>query len=141
MALTLSVDISDATFADLTAVITAAQAAGVKPDAQLSLEGSTLHITIDKPESAGHQNLPHHGPRHGGDRGPQPAHHDAPGPRNSRGSRNPVGPVGEAAIKSVVDILTGKQEPPRPTGGFGPHTGHSGHNGPFGHFDVEDDDQ
>ena len=90
MAVNMTIDLADATYTDLVALVDAARVAGVAPDAKLVLEGETLTLQVEpsaaerkeKPETevAAHRQLP---------------------------------PLGDAAIRSVVDILTGRQEPPR----------------------------
>ncbi|WJY68473.1 hypothetical protein CAURIS_07890 [Corynebacterium auris] len=79
----LSVDLENATFADLQALVEAARVAGVDKRAPLVLDSGTLHVTVEPaaaPPASTAQQLPQ---------------------------------IGDAAIRSVVDILTGRQEPPR----------------------------
>lgn len=95
MAINLSIDLADATFADLVALVDAAHAAGVERATPLELEGGQLTLAVEptaaKPSAA------------------------APTPRGGEGegSHRPLPQLGDAAIRSVVDILTGRQEPPR----------------------------
>ena len=110
MSLTLSIDLGDATFADLSAVIAAAQAAGVKPDTQLELVDGALQITVDEPAGKKTSSLA------------ESARHRESEAKSGGTSRRE--PIGEAAIKSVIDILTGRQEPPLQS--------------PFGRFDSLD---
>ncbi|MDO5511416.1 hypothetical protein [Corynebacterium sp.] len=103
MAVSLSIDLSNATFADLRALVDAARTAGVTDTAQVQLEDTTLLITSD-------------------DTAKRSEACDTPTPRNEHPPRGPFGPgnwpgqggqIGDAAIRSVIDILTGRQEPPR----------------------------
>ncbi|OFT83662.1 hypothetical protein [Corynebacterium sp. HMSC29G08] len=90
MAVNMTIDLAEATYADLVALVEAARVAGVAPDAKLVLDGETLTLQVEpgaklakevpEAEAAAHRSLP---------------------------------PLGDAAIRSVVDILTGRQEPPR----------------------------
>lgn len=50
MALTLSVDLNNANLADLTALLASARRLGAGDDAELTLDGSTLYITIEDPQ-------------------------------------------------------------------------------------------
>ena len=100
MALTLRLDLSSANVADLEALLAAARAGGIGGEGRVSLDGTDLVLTVAEPATQ---------------EAPRPATPDA-----SQHS-NPVelvGPVGEAAIRSVIDILSGRQNPPR-TPGFG----------------------
>lgn len=101
MALTLRLDLSSANVADLEALLAAARAGGIGGEGRVSLDGTELVLTVAEPAAT--------------QEAPRPATPDA-----SQHS-NPVelvGPVGEAAIRSVIDILSGRQNPPR-TPGFG----------------------
>lgn len=92
MAVHITIDLADATFSDLVALVDAARVAGVDPAAALDLEDTTLGIRVE-PDAA------------------TPA-----APAQARERREPsatLPPLGDAAIRSVVDILTGRQEPPR----------------------------
>ncbi|MCT1462789.1 hypothetical protein [Corynebacterium sanguinis] len=84
MAINLSVDVSSATFADLAALVEAARAAGVDKRSALELDGTTLVVRAESPVAT-------------------PA-------KRETGSA----PLGDAAIRSVIDILNGRLEPPRP---------------------------
>ncbi|SDR84468.1 hypothetical protein SAMN04488539_0494 [Corynebacterium timonense] len=86
--MTLSIDLAHATFADLEALVEAARVAGVDKRAPLVLEGETVLLTFAPAASA-------------------PAATDA----GSAAQQLPQ--LGDAAIRSVVDILTGRQAPPR----------------------------
>lgn len=96
MAINMNIDLTDATFADLVALVDAANAAGVDRGAPLELDGSQLAISVDP--AARSENSDH--PRPAGRAGADAAH-------------RPLPQLGDAAIRSVVDILTGRQEPPR----------------------------
>lgn len=88
MAVNMTIDLNDATFADLVALVDAARVAGVDPKTALELDGETLSITVEPRPQA-------------------PAREAAPEKERT------IAPLGDAAIRSVVDILTGRQEPPR----------------------------
>lgn len=97
MAVSLSIDLSDATFADLRALVDAARTAGVSDTSTLELEDTTLIVAADN--TAGR---------------PTPPDPETPPRPPHAGSHNPRGAaIGDAAIRSVIDILTGRQEPPR----------------------------
>lgn len=49
MALTLSVELQDATLEDISALVKAARSAGAAADARVTLEESTLKITVEDP--------------------------------------------------------------------------------------------
>lgn len=106
MSLSLSIDLNDATFADLRALVDAARTAGVSDDVRLELEDTTLLVTATDTAA-----------RDGS--GDAPAGAATPRteqPRGPFGSGNWGGQgsqIGDAAIRSVIDILTGRQEPPR----------------------------
>lgn len=96
MAVVLSIDLSDATFADLRALVDAAATAGVSDSVSLVLEDTTLIVSADDTS----------------DRDPIVAPRaDHPRPHFERGAHGSS--VGDAAIRSVIDILTGRQDPPR----------------------------
>ncbi|WJY97978.1 hypothetical protein CFOUR_07855 [Corynebacterium fournieri] len=92
MAVNMTIDLNNATFADLVALVDAARVAGVDPKTALQLDGDNLHLTVEP-----------------GARTParETARDAAPD------KERPMAPLGDAAIRSVVDILTGRQEPPR----------------------------
>ncbi|MHA2789414.1 hypothetical protein ACXZ66_09740 [Corynebacterium sp. S7] len=89
MALNMTINLDDATFSDLVALVKAAEVAGVDKRAPLHLEGSELSITVTTP------GVTVLGSDHS----------------NDRTTSQPN--IGDAAIRSVIDILTGRQEPPR----------------------------
>lgn len=108
MAVSISIDLTDATFADLRALVDAARTAGVSDDVSVVLEDSTLIVTADDTtERVEVVDAPSE------NRTPRP---DTPGPRSPFGTGHwggQGGQIGDAAIRSVIDILTGRQEPPR----------------------------
>lgn len=121
MSLTLSVDLASASFADLSALLHSARAAGVTDDAAVTLDGSIIRVVIDSPSAHPHRPEPSHHPHQPeppqAPSSPHSSRHDFGDLRDlrdlrGRGSAGPS-PVGEAAIRSVIDILTGRQEPPR----------------------------
>lgn len=88
MAVNMTIDLTEATFADLVALVDAARVAGVDPKTAIELDGETLSLTVEPTTRT---------------RAPEAA------PEKDR----TVAPLGDAAIRSVMDILTGRQEPPR----------------------------
>ena len=106
MSLSLSIDLTNATFADLRALVDAARTAGVNDSIRLELEDTTLIVTAadtaDRVEVVD-----------------APAGENTTRPEPPRGPFSPGswagsgGQIGDAAIRSVIDILTGRQEPPR----------------------------
>lgn len=88
MAVNITIDLNDATFADLVALVDAARVAGVDPATKLDLDDATLGISVEPTT---------------------PRRASAPEQQKER----TVPPLGDTAIRSVVDILTGRQEPPR----------------------------
>lgn len=148
MALKLSIDLKDASFADLVALVDAARSAGMDPRDPVICDGRTLSLEVeaeafypayeDTPEDRAPEDAP------GAEEEPENpevidrAAEDFFGPR-SRGQARPRNPwedvrrtfeqgrdtmdfvgssgIGDAAIRSVIDILTGRQDPPhRPRG-------------------------
>ncbi|PAT07393.1 MULTISPECIES: hypothetical protein [Corynebacterium] len=91
MAVHFSIDLTDATYADLVALVEGARVAGVDKRAALHLEDTTLSLEIEPDARTERSAAREHAPATGGQL-PQ---------------------LGDAAIRSVVDILTGRQEPPR----------------------------
>ena len=100
MAVQISIDLDNATFADLVALVDAARVAGVTSDTVLELEDSTLSIAVEPDSADAHQQ-----------RVPERAHEEHPTTSSPGATALPQ--LGDAAIRSVVDILTGRQEPPR----------------------------
>lgn len=86
MAMTLSLDLDGATVADLEAVLAAARAGGIGKHAPVTLDGTVLTLNISAPSTT---------------------QAPAANPTPTGGAH----PVGEAAIRSVIDILTGRQSP------------------------------
>lgn len=95
MAVHITIDLSDATFADLVALVDAARVAGVEHTTELLLEDTTLTIEVDPPRTVARAQDP--------GRGQESAQH---------GGMSQLPHLGDAAIRSVVDILTGRQDPP-----------------------------
>lgn len=85
MAVNISIDLGDATFADLVAMVEAARVAGVDPAQGVTLDGSTLRINVEPKRTKAAA-------------APAQEKRDLP-------------QLGDAAIRSVVDILTGRQVP------------------------------
>ena len=100
MAVQISIDLEHATFADLVALVDAARVAGVTPDTELELADSTLSIAVEPESADAHQH-----------RVPERTHEEHTTVSTPGSSALPQ--LGDAAIRSVVDILTGRQEPPR----------------------------
>ncbi|MDN6099817.1 hypothetical protein [Corynebacterium flavescens] len=100
MSLTLSLDLSSASVAELSALLAAARAAGVQPSTKLSVEGSVLTIDVTQPET-------------------NPARQE--GWEDARANTGRTGrsdrPVGETTIRSLIDLLNERLDPPR--GSFG----------------------
>lgn len=155
MALNLSIDLSNASFGDLVALVDAARSAGMDPHDDLDFDGTTLSLSVDvdaffpsfadrqrsaggellDPEDLGDDDLgdpeivddeddffdsrfprgerahPWDEPRAGRDR-QQGRDSRSQYPRNPFEFIDTSG-IGDAAIRSVIDILTGRQEPPR----------------------------
>lgn len=88
MAVNMTIDLTDATFADLVALVDAARVAGIDPTTKLDLDETTLNISVE-PTTPRRANAP------------------------EQAKERTVPPLGDAAIRSVVDILTGRQDPPR----------------------------
>lgn len=154
MALNLSIDLSNASFGDLVALVDAARSAGMDPQDDIEFDGTTLSLSVDvdaffpsfadqrrsasgeliDPEDLGEDDLGD--PEIVEDDG----FFDSRFPRGERArpwdesragrdgqrdhddrSQYPRSPfefmdtsgIGDAAIRSVIDILTGRQEPPR----------------------------
>lgn len=159
MALNLSIDLSDASFGDLVALVDAARSAGMDPTDEISFDGTTLSLSVDvdaffpsfadrrddaggeliDPEDLddedfadteilddeyfgppfprgerGEYQEPRRGGRGSRDRGRGERDRDDRGqyPRSPFEFMDTSG-IGDAAIRSVIDILTGRQEPPR----------------------------
>lgn len=86
MSLNFSIDLSEATFGDLEALVDAARAVGVDKRAPLDLEGETLTLEAEARTPG----------------------RPAPAPREPKQPQ-----LGDAAIRSVIDILSGRLDPPR----------------------------
>ncbi len=85
----MTINLDDATFSDLVALVKAAEVAGIDKRAPLTLEGSELSISVTTPGVT------------------------VLGSDQSNNRTTPQPNIGDAAIRSVIDILTGRQEPPR----------------------------
>lgn len=92
MAVNMTIDLESATFADLVALVEAARVAGVTDTAPVQLDGAALTIAVDTSRRTTQA---------------KPARSEADTPQR------PLPQLGDTAIRSVVDILTGRQEPPR----------------------------
>lgn len=102
MALSLSLDLHSATLDDLEAFLASARSAGMDGRTTVTAQGSTITVSTDAPAaSTGAQ---------------ETTLTPDPSERVRRVVGMPAevaGGVGEAAVRSVIDILTGRQEPPR----------------------------
>ncbi|RNE49545.1 hypothetical protein [Corynebacterium alimapuense] len=105
MAVSLSIDLNNGTFADLRALVDAAETAGVDDLVSLQLEGSTLVVTAEA-------RLPRERPVSEVVDNEQGSHSSTANPR-SRFERSGGEVIGDAALRSVIDILTNRQDPPR----------------------------
>lgn len=165
MALTLSVELQDATLEDISALVKAARSAGAAADARVTLEESTLKITVEDPRG-----LPKREPQgldawEGRRKNPGPGS-DSPSPRHSRPGRSPgaeaqptgtsgnplefldnqaarrgvdeLVDAGSEAIRGIFDFISEHLERNRePGSGRGP-AGRRGHS--FGSFRDADED-
>ncbi|MCZ9308249.1 hypothetical protein ACUY3K_06020 [Corynebacterium uberis] len=119
MSLTLSLDCTSATLADVESLVAAARAAGAPAQTRLRLVDSNL--TLELPAGhAGETDAARAGADSARSGGPaQSGAHSGGARPASRGDgfggagNNPMGGVGEAAVRSVIDILTGRQDPTR----------------------------
>lgn len=93
----MTIDLGNANFADLVALVDAARVAGVTDTAPVKLDGAVLSIEVDTSARTSQAT---------------PARDGAPSASSDTPHR-PLPQLGDAAIRSVVDILTGRQEPPR----------------------------
>lgn len=100
MAVQIAIDLEHATFADLVALVDAARVAGVTSDTELELADSTLSIAVEPGNADADPRLV-----------PERSHEEHTTVSSPSSSALPQ--LGDAAIRSVVDILTGRQEPPR----------------------------
>lgn len=91
MALNLSIDLQDATYGDLIALVDAARAAGVDNATALELDGSTLKLSVAAPSVGVARRAT----------------------RDISSYEDRVVPkLGENAVRGIMDILTGRQDPP-----------------------------
>ncbi|QGU07879.1 hypothetical protein COCCU_09775 [Corynebacterium occultum] len=151
MALKLSIDLKDASFADLVALVDAARSAGMDPRDRIDFDGRTLSLEVEvdaffpgyeEDDDQDSEDFSAAGEETEAaeviDRAAEdffgPRHRDHGRPRNpwedvrktfeqGRDTIDFVGSsgIGDAAIRSVIDILTGRQDPPQgPRGPRGP---------------------
>ncbi|MDK6260810.1 hypothetical protein [Corynebacterium frankenforstense] len=104
MSLSLTVDLNTATLADLEALVAAARTAGVSTGASVTLDGDCQTLTVVADNPASDTDPARHAQR------PGDGEHAREFPTLTADN---IGGVGEAAVRSVIDILTGRQEPPR----------------------------
>ncbi|WP_144239904.1 hypothetical protein [Corynebacterium atypicum] len=112
MSLHLSIDADSATLTDLEALVAAARTAGAAADTRVFVDAEARSISL----SAADPQPGPGGPRRSRDgSGPRVVDADEATERQPRrGNWEPiVGGVGEAAVRSVIDILTGREAPPR----------------------------
>ena len=95
MAVNLSIDLNDATYSDLVALVEAARTAGADSATSVELDGTTLKVSVAAPSvSMARRAQEHHA-------------------RDNAGFEDRVMPVlGENAVRGIMDILTGRQDPP-----------------------------
>lgn len=108
MAIEMSIDLTDATFADIVGLVDAAHAAGVTRDTPVTMDGAALTLKVDparSPEASTAASQSGDGAAGGSSRGAAGSGGDC--------THRPLPQLGDAAIRSVVDILTGRQDPPR----------------------------
>lgn len=99
MALNLSIDLQDATYGDLVALVDAARAAGVDSASALQLDGSTLTLAVAAPSVAATRRAPRDTA--------------VSGTSGLSGFEERLVPtLGENAVRGIMDILTGRQDPP-----------------------------
>ena len=98
MAVNLSIDLNDATYGDLVALVDAARIAGADSATPVELDGTVLKVSVAAPSVSV--------ARKGDERDPRQA-------RDAAGFDDRVLPVlGENAVRGIMDILTGRQDPP-----------------------------
>lgn len=97
MAVNLSIDLQDATYGDLVALVDAARTAGADNATALELEGTVLKLNVAAPSvSVARRSA-----------------RDAREYRDTGSFDDRVLPVlGENAVRGIMDILTGRQDPP-----------------------------
>lgn len=114
MSFRLQLDVDNATVGELSALLSAARAAGVRDDDALHLDGTTFTIEVSTPREE--KPVP---PR------PESA------PQNSRQAPRSwarADRIGEATIRSIIDALNDRGENPRGNdyGSFGDGAGYHG---------------
>ena len=113
MSLNLSLDITTATLADLEAFLAAARAAGATGSDALELEDAQLRVSVTKPR-------PEENIHASAD---EPATTQATQPQAPRHSQQPRSAwertLGDNALRSVIDILSERLDPPRGGSSFG----------------------
>ena len=93
MAVQISIDLDNATFADLVALVDAARVAGVTPDTELELADSTLSIAVEPGTTDAHQQRVPERTREG----------EGPTTVSTPGS-SALPQLGDAAILSLIHI-------------------------------------
>ena len=94
MALTFSINLDDATFADLSSLVDAARSSGVAADARVRLQGSTLTLTVEPRSTAPVRHAHHAQPQDvvEGEPVPSPLQFDA-------------GPLKDAVRQVITDTI------------------------------------
>lgn len=113
MTLSLRLDLDGASLAQLHSFLAAAGAAGCSDATRVRVEGTSLVAEVDAATLADASSAS----TSASSAAPAPAATGSSGAAGSAhighaGGRPLSGPVGEAAIRSVIDILTGKMNPP-----------------------------
>lgn len=104
MAVNLSIDLNDATYGDLVALVDAARTAGADSATSLELDGTTLKVSVAAPSVSMARRDDERAARY--TRDPRQV-------RDTVGFDDRVLPVlGENAVRGIMDILTGRQDPP-----------------------------
>ena len=114
MSFKLQLDVDNATVGELSALLSAARAAGVRDGDALHLEGTTLPIEVSPPREEKPVT-----PR------PESAPHNS---RQAPRSWGRADRIGEATIRSIIDALNDRGENPRGNdyGSFGDGAGYHG---------------
>lgn len=103
MAVNLSIDLNDATYGDLVALVDAARTAGADSATSLELDGTMLKVSVAAPSVSMARR----------DDAAARYTRDARQTRDTPGFEDRVLPVlGENAVRGIMDILTGRQDPP-----------------------------
>lgn len=113
MTLSLRLDLDGASLAQLHSFLAAAEVTGCSASTRVRVEGTSLVAEVDAATladaSAAGASATSSAQTSAATGTGSPAH---TGPAGPLGSRPLAGPVGETAIRSVIDILTGKMNPP-----------------------------